>query len=264
MLLKKIWSEKSENRAYLPPIFPLLKILYIVSQSIAGSIQDWRDWGAQGQRRVSCHLSLPLLLWLSGARAGPNPPPHAVCCPMAASWGAWCCPLAGRQEPAWGLQLSPCQGGIKGTHGQPDPGCSPGRRGDCARPPQGAGRAWGTQGVGGQGQPLGMAVGHWRAAGWGVLRGCGCWAWPPWVTRQQDPLQKGGALLAKGVPAAGPSDTASPSGTASPTTTVHPSLPTTLGTTARLSCPRTSRPPHSQLQKPCWGAATSLPVPPVT
>lgn len=39
--IKNIWSEKSENRAYLPPIFPLLKILYIVSQSIAGGIQEW-------------------------------------------------------------------------------------------------------------------------------------------------------------------------------------------------------------------------------
>lgn len=43
MPLKKIWSEKSENRAYFPPISPLLKILYIVSQSIAGGTQGWRD-----------------------------------------------------------------------------------------------------------------------------------------------------------------------------------------------------------------------------
>lgn len=118
MPLKKIWSEKSENRAYLPPVFPLLKILYIVSQSIADGIQDWRDQGARGQQRVSCHLGLSLLLCPSEARAGPNLPPLAVCCPMAASWGARCCPLAGRQEPARSLQPIPCQGGRKGSGAQ--------------------------------------------------------------------------------------------------------------------------------------------------
>lgn len=68
-----------------------------------------------------------------------------------------------------------------------------------------------------------------------MLLRCRCQPWSLWVTRQQDPLQKGGALLAKGVPTAGPSDAHQPQVTLpAPTAIVHPPFTPTPGTAARL------------------------------
>lgn len=160
-------------------------------------------------------------------------------CPTALSRGARCCPLAGRQEPGGGLQLTPCQGRRKGS-GAHTGGSAPaaprdGGWGAVHSLSRGLQNPGGMQGVGGQDQHCGPC--HHPTAGHGCgLGGC-CWA----VGARHGPTGDKGSrtlyrkeghcwprgCLAKGVPAAGAGAAASPGGAASPATLVRPPLPTT-------------------------------------
>lgn len=117
MPLKNIWSEKSENRAYLPPSFsPIENTVYcitIYTRWHTGLVRVGGMGTVEGQLPPG---SAPAPRPSSGARPGPHPPSPATRCPMAANWGAQGCPQTQARM-------------AERTHGQPSPGGSLGQRG---------------------------------------------------------------------------------------------------------------------------------------
>lgn len=210
-------------------MFPLLKILYIVSQSRAGGTRDWRDRGARGGGQ------LPPGSALSGAGAAAHP---------------WAGAVPGQQE------------GRRDTRRLPAPGCSPGRRVLCTAPLPGCCRSQG----GARGRRHGPSHHPTSGHGCGSLGSCrlgGCWGGQRWcrgcqgsrtLCRKEGRCWPGrGTLPAPAVPPAA-------GGTADPRDAASPPTAGAAGRLcrcpARLSCPGTSNPPG--------GAAAPLPVPPVT
>lgn len=131
MPLKKIWSEKSENRAYLPPSFsPIENTVYcitIYSRWHTGLVRVGGMGTVEGQLPPG---SAPAPGPSSGARPGPDPPSPATRCPVAATRGAQGCPpnpgQDGRKDTRtaqpWGLPGK--EGGLWGVRVM-DPAVTP-------------------------------------------------------------------------------------------------------------------------------------------